>query len=291
MANIYVDPSTAGPGDGSLSNPFSAWTSVTWLPGNTYLQKRGTTYAGVFRPAASGTREQGIIVAAYARPDGADDPSLPRPVILLPGSPVTPQEGGAIAVHGQERDFITYRNLDIRNPALPEPSDVAIIWLGNGCVFENIRLTSNCAGVYVYEKREVTLSGCVLDVVSCAPAYANHGILVAGNTPIDAIRILGNTVVHRGGGSPVSYGIRCESYRRELPLTGLVLRGNRVAPPPGQSPSANRGAIGIYLVNGLAAQRRGRRTPPPRPPGERPSLQGASMARGTIRAPQNFADR
>lgn len=254
MATIYVDPSAAGPGDGSLANPFSAWTSVVWLPGNTYLQKRGTTYAGVFRPALSGTREQRITIAAYARFDGSDDPSQPRPVILLPGSPTTPQQGASISVYGQERDFLTYRNLDIRNPALPEASDVAIVWLGNGCRFENIRLTSNRAGVYVYEKSGVVISGCVLDVVDCAPEFANHGILVAGNTPIDDIQILGNTVVHRGGGSPVSYGIRCETYRPELPLTRLVVRGNRVAPPPGASPSTNRGAIGIYLVNGQTAQ-------------------------------------
>ncbi|MET1161420.1 MAG: right-handed parallel beta-helix repeat-containing protein [Pseudoxanthomonas sp.] len=254
MATIYVDPSAAGPGDGTLSNPFTAWTSVNWSPGNTYLQKRRTTYAGVFRPGASGTRQQRITIGAYARADGSDDPSQPRPVILLPSSPVTPQEGASIAVFGQERDFITYRNLDIRNPALPEASDVAIIWLGNGSIVENIVLTSNCAGVYVFEKSGVTISACVLDVLSCSAEYANHGILVAGNTAIDDIRILGNSIVHRGGGSPVSYGIRCEAYRREAPLTRLLVRGNRVTPPPGETYSTNRGAVGIYLVNGLAAQ-------------------------------------
>ncbi|MDB5792102.1 MAG: hypothetical protein JWQ80_2126 [Massilia sp.] len=152
MPTFYVDPSAAGPGDGSLSDPFKSWTSVEWSPGNTYLQKRGTTWAGASRLTASGTRLQRITVGAWYRNDGSDDPSQPRPVILLPGSPVTPQDGGSIAVFGRERDFITYRNLDIRNPDLPEASDVAVIWLGNGCAFENIALTSNCAGVYIYEK-------------------------------------------------------------------------------------------------------------------------------------------
>jgi len=254
MATIYVDPSAAGPGDGSLSHPFTAWTSVVWSPGNTYLQKRGTTYAGVFRLGASGTREQRITIGAYAGADGSDDPSRPRPVILLPGSPVTPRDGASIAVYGQERDFITYRNLDIRNPRLPEASDVAIVWLGNGCIVENVALTSNCAGIHVYEKRDVAITGCALDVVSCSAQFANHGILVAGATAIDDIRIVGNAVVHRGGGSPVSYGIRCEAYRRELPLTRLVVAGNRVTPPQGVTYSTNRDAVGIYLVNGLAAQ-------------------------------------
>jgi parallel beta-helix repeat protein len=254
MATIYVDPSAAGPGDGSLSRPFTAWTSVNWSPGNTNLQRRGTTYAGLFRPGASGTREQRITIGAYARADGSDDPSRPRPVILLPGSPVTPRDGGSVAVYGQERDFITYRNLDIRNPNLPEASDVAIIWLGNGCIVDNVALTSNCAGIYVYEKSGVAIGACTLDVVNCSPAYANHGILVAGAIAIDDIRILGNTVVHRGGGSPVPFGIRCEAYRREIPLTRLLVRGNRVTPPPGQAYSRNRDAVGIYLVNGLEAQ-------------------------------------
>ena len=256
MATFYIDPSAAGPGpgNGSLANPFKSWLSVTWSPGNTYLQKRGTTYAGMFRLTAGGTRLARITIGAWYRSDGSDDPSRPKPVILLPGSPVTPQAGGSIAVFGQECDFVTYRNLDIRNPALPEASDVAIIWLGNGCNFENITLRSNCAGVYVFEKNEVTITGCTVDAVSCSPAYANHGILVAGSTNIDNIRILGNTVLHRGGGSPASHGIRCETYTSAAALTRLLIQGNRISPPPGVTYNANRNAIGIYLVNGREAR-------------------------------------
>ena len=254
MPTFYVDPSAAAPGDGSLANPFRSWTDVTWAPGNTYLQKRGTTYAGVFRLTASGTRLARITVGAWYRADGTDDPSQPKPVILLPGSPVAPQDGGSIAVAGQERDFVTYRNLDIRNPALPEASDVALIWLGNGCAFENIALTSNCAGVYIFQKNAVAVSGCTLDVVSCSPDFANQGILVAGNTGLDDITLLGNTVIHRGGGAPGSHGIRCETYGGGATLTGLRIGANRISPPPGETVSRNRGAIGIYLVNGVAAR-------------------------------------
>lgn len=254
MATIYVDPSAAAPGNGTLSSPFRSWTSVTWAPGNTYLQKRGTTYTGVFRLSASGTSLQRITVAAYARADGTDDPTRPKPVIILPGAPTTPANGASIAVHNQERDFVTYRNLDIRNTALPEASDVAIIWLGNNCVFENINLASNCAGVYAFGKNHVTVSACVLDVVSNAAAYANHGILVAGAASIDDVRILNNTIRHHGGGTPSSHGIRCETYTSTAFFTNLAIRGNRISPPPGVPYSRNRGAIGIYLVNGNAAQ-------------------------------------
>jgi parallel beta-helix repeat protein len=90
--------------------------------------------------------------------------------------------------------------------------------------------------------------------VNCGPEHANHGILVAGNTAIDDIRILDNTVVHRGGGSATSHGIRCETYTSDVALTGLLVRGNRISPPRGDTYSANRNAIGIYLVNGHAAR-------------------------------------
>jgi hypothetical protein len=226
---------------------------VSWAPGHTYLQKRGTTYAGVFQVSASGTASQRITIGAYFRSNGNDDTSQPKPIILLPGAPTTPASGASISVYKQERDFVTYRNLDIRNNALPEASDVAIIWLGNNCVFENNVVTSNCAGVYIFEKNHVTVSNCVLDVISNGPTYGNQGILVAGSGNIDDIRLLTNTVRHRGGGTPASHGIRCETYTSTAFLTRLVIRGNRVSPPAGVDFNPNRKAIGIYLVRGDAA--------------------------------------
>ncbi|KFC71950.1 nitrous oxide reductase family maturation protein NosD [Massilia sp. LC238] len=253
-ANVhYIDPSVAGPGDGTLANPYRSWASVTWTPGHTYLQKRGTTYSGVFQLAASGTALQRITIGAYYRSDGSDDSSRPKPVIVLPGAPATPAGGASIAAYRQERDFITYRHLDIRNTGLPDGSDVAIIWLGNDCVFENSNVTSNSAGVVIYEKNRITVSNCVLDVISNGPAYGNQGILAAGNTNMDDIRLLNNTIRHRGGGSPASYGIRCETYNSASFLTRLLIRGNRVSPPPGVPYNLNRRAIGIYLVQAQAA--------------------------------------
>jgi parallel beta-helix repeat protein len=245
MATYYIDPSVPGPGNGTLASPFNSWTLVSWAPGNTYLQKRGTVYQGVFQVAASGTSSQRITIGAYFRANGSDDPARPKPVLILPGTP--------IAVRTQERDYVTYRNLDIRNTVAPEASDVAIIWLGNNCVFENNNLSTNCAGVYIFSKNHVTVSGCVLDVVSCAPVYANHGILVAGNVNVDDTRLLNNTIRHHGGGSASSHGIRCETYNSSAYLTRLVIRGNRISPPSGVTYNPNRGAIGIYLVQGSGA--------------------------------------
>jgi hypothetical protein len=250
----YIDPTAAGPGDGTLANPFRSWTSVTWAPGHTYLQKRGTTYSGVFQLSASGTAAQRITIGAYYRSDGSDDTSQPKPVIILPAAPITPASAASIAVYKQERDFVTYRNLDIRNNALPEANDVAIIWLGNNCVFENNNVTSNCAGVYIFEKNHTTVSGCVLDVIRNDASLSNHGILAAADAiNIDDIRLLNNTIRHNGGGNASSHGIRCETYNTAAFITNLVIRGNRISPPSGVDYNRNSNAIGIYLIRGAAA--------------------------------------
>ncbi|MDD2526927.1 MAG: cadherin domain-containing protein, partial [Lentimicrobiaceae bacterium] len=42
----YIDPSYTGTTqNGAMSTPYKSWTSVTFSNGNTYLQKRGTTYS------------------------------------------------------------------------------------------------------------------------------------------------------------------------------------------------------------------------------------------------------
>lgn len=97
------------------------------------------------------------------------------------------------------------------------------------------------------------MANCRFDVVRHEAAYANHGILVAGRVGIDGVNLTGNTVIHRGGGSRTSYGIRCETYNVTTTLTNLLIRDNRVSPPTAERYSRNRNAIGIYLINGNAA--------------------------------------
>lgn len=44
-ATYYIDPTnTASNQNGSISNPYNSWTKVSFANGNTYLQKKGTTY-------------------------------------------------------------------------------------------------------------------------------------------------------------------------------------------------------------------------------------------------------
>ncbi|MCB9014412.1 MAG: cadherin domain-containing protein [Lentimicrobiaceae bacterium] len=45
QTTFYIDPSFSGsPQNGTVSNPYSSWSQVSFANGNTYLQKRGTTF-------------------------------------------------------------------------------------------------------------------------------------------------------------------------------------------------------------------------------------------------------
>jgi parallel beta-helix repeat protein len=68
MATIYIDPTVSGTGTGTFSDPYKSWGSVTFVAGNEYLQKGGTTFNGGIKTAVSGTATAQIIIGAY---DGA----------------------------------------------------------------------------------------------------------------------------------------------------------------------------------------------------------------------------
>jgi hypothetical protein len=69
MATFYIDPDSATDGVGSEADPFNTWDSVTTAAGNTYLQKRGTTFVGTITLAANGSAKN-LIIGAYG--EGAD---------------------------------------------------------------------------------------------------------------------------------------------------------------------------------------------------------------------------
>lgn len=71
MATIYVDPTVAGTGTGTLNDPFKSWASVTWAAGNTYLQKGGTTSTVAITVNVTGTLANPIVVGSYDGATGA----------------------------------------------------------------------------------------------------------------------------------------------------------------------------------------------------------------------------
>ena len=48
MTTYYIDPSAGVNGNGlSEATPLNTWVGLTWVDGNTYLQKAGTAYTGI----------------------------------------------------------------------------------------------------------------------------------------------------------------------------------------------------------------------------------------------------
>ena len=64
QSTIYIDPTFSGSGqNGSIQAPFSSWSQVTWVNGNTYLQKKGTTFTTTGTLYIAG--RNGITLGAY----------------------------------------------------------------------------------------------------------------------------------------------------------------------------------------------------------------------------------
>ena len=84
MGTIYIDPSAPTNGTGTQASPFNAWSAVSWVSGNSYLQRAGTTALATVSVGAAnvslgsygeggkpiidggGARATGIAVAGYA---------------------------------------------------------------------------------------------------------------------------------------------------------------------------------------------------------------------------------
>jgi hypothetical protein len=101
-ATYYIDP-TAGPGgDGNIESPFDAWSDVTWAPGNSYLQKRGTTSSAQIQPRCGGSVGNYITIGAYGTGN--------KPII----SGVT-GSGIYLGYGSTQKSYIIIENLDVRN--------------------------------------------------------------------------------------------------------------------------------------------------------------------------------
>lgn len=103
MATIYIDPSSATNGAGTEGDPRNTWIGVTWTAGNTYLQKRGTTFSGTagrITISTTGTAGSPITLGAYG--EGA------RPIL----------DGGGtrdFAIFATNHQYINVSDFEIRN--------------------------------------------------------------------------------------------------------------------------------------------------------------------------------
>lgn len=95
MATRYIDPSATVNGDGTLLNPFNSWSAVTWVSGDTYLQKAGTVAHEQVSVGISGTASAHVNISRYG--------SGPNPIV------------GMGALHGiylAARQYITIDSID-----------------------------------------------------------------------------------------------------------------------------------------------------------------------------------
>ncbi len=60
---FYIDPTYSGLESGTMTQPYNAWTDVTFVDGNTYRQKRGSTYTSGAQIYVNG--KQNVTLGAY----------------------------------------------------------------------------------------------------------------------------------------------------------------------------------------------------------------------------------
>jgi len=83
---VFVDPSQAINGNGTLASPYNTWAGIQFQSGVSYLQKRGTvSNAGILINQSGGVGTE-IYIGAYFNADGSDNISQPKPVIDLLGA-------------------------------------------------------------------------------------------------------------------------------------------------------------------------------------------------------------
>ncbi|MBN1275589.1 right-handed parallel beta-helix repeat-containing protein [Candidatus Woesearchaeota archaeon] len=86
----HIDPSTSTSGTGTRSDPYQSWDDVTFQPGKTYLQRRGTTAKDTFIVKTDGLPEKHTVLGAYGAGTRPEIDCSSRPdsnaILLLQGS-------------------------------------------------------------------------------------------------------------------------------------------------------------------------------------------------------------
>ncbi|MFH1559360.1 MAG: right-handed parallel beta-helix repeat-containing protein, partial [Patescibacteria group bacterium] len=109
-ATYYIDPDCANNGNGTtqdcaagagLAGAYNTWTGISFSAGNSYLQKRGTSWTGYFNLNGSGSSGNEITLGAYGT---GDDP------IIREGN----LAGSGYVVSLYQRSFIIIENLNIK---------------------------------------------------------------------------------------------------------------------------------------------------------------------------------
>lgn len=95
MSTYYISPGAASGGDGSIDRPFNSWSIGGLRPGNTYLQRAGTTYQGVINVDQPGSAFAPIQIGTY-------------------GSGAAPVINGTVSFSGTS--YVRFSGFTITNP-------------------------------------------------------------------------------------------------------------------------------------------------------------------------------
>ena len=121
---IYVDPSAATNGSGTELSPYNTWSSVTFIAGNSYFQKCGTTSNVGFTISTKATLEYPILIDKY----GSGNNPIITSTANLTGSYVTIQN-----FEFKSRGYVTIQNagnhITVKNNKFSDST--VCIWMGS----------------------------------------------------------------------------------------------------------------------------------------------------------------
>jgi parallel beta-helix repeat protein len=231
MATFYIDPTAKASGTGSLSDPLNSWSQVNITPGNSYLQKAGTTAVGNLTISALGTATTVTTIGSYG--NGAQ-PVINGLVNVSGASYVTVEgiavsnSGGAAIVIQNGSNHISILGNSLTNSQMG-------LWIGNGAGADSLvqgnTISGNALDGMAIDKI-ANLTGHATSIIgNTVTANGIHGIEIDGNNFI----VNGNTVSDNGLSTSGGSGIHVfggfegapDAFGVENTITNNVTFGNR----------------------------------------------------------------
>ena len=226
---VFIDPTAAWGGDGTIGKPFNSWYAFTLRPGDVALQKGGTTSSG-FTVTTHGTAANPVVIGSY----GTGQARVSGTVVLdgashvtVTGLDITGGNGFGVMLTGGTHDSVVQ--------ASSIHGGTAGVFVAGGASARNV-----ISGNTVYEN---DVAGVWFDGTASAAGaetlvignqvYRNgqQGILLHGSN----VTVDGNTVVNNGlSGLPGASGIH--AY--------------------GLSPADAAGGHGLQITNNVVAYQR-----------------------------------
>jgi parallel beta-helix repeat protein len=191
---VYIDPTAAAGGNGSLARPFSSWQQIKWDPGTAYLQKAGTGVGSPLVINGQGRADAPIVIGSY----GEGAPPAISSAVVFEGAAHVRLEGFQISRSPYSAITLQRGSHHIEIVGNQLKNSTTGIWIGNGAGGSNLiqanEISSN-AGMGIGIAQVHNAVGQETSIIGNAVySNGNHGIQVAGNR-----FIVEDNVVHNNG--------------------------------------------------------------------------------------------